>query len=127
MAPRVERLAVAAVQLGLVVERVHLADAAVHEELDHPADLGAMMQPSVEVGARRGCAGVRSVPASRPSRPSMAARAMPPRPPPSRQRKSRRGIWSSHGVARRSVQFTNKNSLLLKISRHRFARPWRAA
>ncbi len=52
MAARVKRLSVAAMELGLKVKRVHLADAAVHEELDHPARLRAMMQSSVIVGTR---------------------------------------------------------------------------
>ena len=52
MAARIERLAVPALQLGLVVEGVHLADAAVHEELDHTANLGSMVQPAVQLGRR---------------------------------------------------------------------------
>ena len=99
------------VQLGLVVKSVHLADAAVHEELNHAAHLGAMMQPSVQIGSGRGSPACSSVLASSPSRPSIAARAIPPKPPPSRQRISRREICSIMASSHR--QFTYKNSLLL--------------
>jgi hypothetical protein len=58
VAPRVERLAVATVQLRLVVEGVHLADAAVHEELDHPLRPGAMMETAIEVGDRPRACGI---------------------------------------------------------------------
>ena len=50
VASRVEPLAVPSVQLGLVVERVNLAHAAVHEELDHPAGSCAMVQSAIELG-----------------------------------------------------------------------------
>ena len=128
MASRVKRLAVAAVQLGLVVERVHLADAAVHEELDHPAHLGAMMQPAVQIGTRpRPAPASARCPQAGPRRPSMRrqgdaaqAAAQPPE-------NIAPGDLIGHGVIHRSIQLTYKNSLLLTMNRHRFASPWRAA
>ena len=48
---RIERLAVALDQLGLVVERVALAGGAGHEQLDDPLGLGPMMQAAVQIGA----------------------------------------------------------------------------
>ena len=52
MLTRIEPLAMPALELRLVIEGVHLADAAVHEELDHAARPGRMMQPAVEIGPR---------------------------------------------------------------------------
>ena len=72
----VERLAVPLVEFRLVVERVHLADAAVHEQLHDALDLRGVMQPAVELGpsvSRR---------AISPASASSCARAIPPRPPP---------------------------------------------
>src|SRR5262249_43076181 len=51
MRSRLKRLAIAAIELGLVVERVHLAHAAVHEQLNDATHLRRMMQPPVERGA----------------------------------------------------------------------------
>src|SRR5205823_9168593 len=48
----VEAAAVQALELGLVVEGVHLADAAVHEELDDAPGAGAVVQAAALVGAR---------------------------------------------------------------------------
>ena len=48
----IDLLPVPFAELGLVVERVHLADAAVHEELDDAADAGTVVQAAVELGTR---------------------------------------------------------------------------
>src|SRR5262245_25673170 len=50
--PRIELLAVQPDQLGLVVERVALARAAVHEELDDPPDLGSVVQSAADLWPR---------------------------------------------------------------------------
>jgi hypothetical protein len=47
-------LAVPLDQLRLVVERVHLADAAVHEELDDPADPGGVVRDRVGTAEQPG-------------------------------------------------------------------------
>src|SRR5262249_18498541 len=49
----IDLLAMPLDQLGLVVERVHLAHAAVHEELNNAAGLGLMMQAAVELWFRQ--------------------------------------------------------------------------
>ena len=88
---RIERLAVAANQLGLVIECIALAGRARHEELHHAFCLRRVMQ----TGA---CGDLRAVAVARPSAAaavpcncssaSNCASAMPPSPPPKRQRKS---------------------------------------
>ena len=50
---RIELLSVQLDELGLVVERVALADAAVHEELNDALGLGPVVQPAIESRARR--------------------------------------------------------------------------
>ena len=54
LAAGIELLAVLADQGGFVVERVALAGRAGHEQLDDAPGLGPVMQPAVELGARRG-------------------------------------------------------------------------
>src|SRR5262249_38485784 len=58
VAAGVEGLAVLLLQSRLVVEGVHLAGAAVHEQLDDAACFGAMMDAAVQVGGRGGAVGV---------------------------------------------------------------------
>ncbi len=47
-------LVVPPAQLGLIVKRVHLAHATVHEKLNDPAHLGGMVQAAVPIGMRGG-------------------------------------------------------------------------
>ncbi len=48
----IERPPMPSRQLRLVVEGIHLADAAVHEELDHAAHPGPMVYPAIQLGSR---------------------------------------------------------------------------
>ena len=52
--PLGQRLAGVLSELRLKVERVDLADAAVHEQLDHPFDLGPVMDAIVQLRPRFG-------------------------------------------------------------------------
>ena len=87
--------------------------------------LAAMMQPAVQVGAGRRRPGValgageQAVPAQQLGQgdPAQAA-AQPP------EKLDVAGSGSSWR-APRSIQLTNRNSLLLMISRQKFASPWR--
>ena len=108
----VERLAVPLLQFRLVVERVRLADAAVHEQLNDALDLGGVVQAAVELGRGFGRAGKfaglgeqlregeAAEPAAECARGSRVANA-----------------WSD------SRQSTKRNSLVLNSTRQRFARP----
>src|SRR5206468_9142817 len=50
----IELLAISLFKLGLVIERVTLADAAVHGELDDALGLGGVVETAIEVRAGRG-------------------------------------------------------------------------
>ena len=92
-------------ELGLVVERVHLAHAAVHEKLDDAPDFRGVMQPAVELGRPRErlpCENVRE----RHTRDAASAVAQ--------KLTSRNGIH---------VQFRKRNSLLLKSTRRAVGSP----
>src|SRR5262249_48151608 len=122
VAPRVERLAMPSLQRGLVVEGVHLADAAVHEELDHPAHLRPVMQPAIQLGP--GTERLAIGPGEqalldqhlREGNPAQAA-AQPP------EEVASRGVVSHEIRPHGGSYFTNKNSLLLNRSRPRLTRP----
>ena len=58
----IELLSAAFDEFGLVIKRVALAGAAVHEELHDAFDLGAMMQTAVQVGAGFGYGRLRQQP-----------------------------------------------------------------
>ena len=42
-----------ALKFGAIVERVHVAGATVHEQLDNAAHLGGVMHAAIEFGTRR--------------------------------------------------------------------------
>ena len=118
----IERLAVPLDQLRLVVERVALAGGARHEELHDALGLGRWCRPPLRSGFRAGRGFGQQV-----VWPSRWASAMPPRPPPRRQRNSRRSPfreWEDCSIVIATIpQSMNMNSLLLKITRQAFARP----
>ena len=151
MTARIERLSVPALQLGLVVEGIHLADAAVHEKLDHTAHLGSMVQPAIQL--RRRTDRPEIGPGEQPllaqqmrQGNATQATAQPPEEVASCwsliHRKTPEFGWqpaSKNGeciiaddtsslripLLTTVSQFKNKNSLLLKSSRQRFTRPCR--
>ena len=73
----IELLAVPLGQPRLVVERVHLAGAAVHEQLDDALDLGPMVQAAVQIVRRRV-----PLPRGKSPRAEQCASASAPKPPP---------------------------------------------
>jgi hypothetical protein len=59
--PEIDLLGVVFDQFGLVVERVHLADAAIHEQLNDAPRLRPVVQPAALVGAPRPGGGEQAV------------------------------------------------------------------
>jgi hypothetical protein len=114
MSAGIELLAVPFDQLGLVIEHVHLARAAVEKNLHDAFDLRAMVQAAVEVRARLGRAGQQTVLAKQ-VRHGDAAKASSETP---------EKLAARHRILTKNVhQFTNMNSLLLRRIRHAFASP----
>ena len=110
---RIEGLTGPTKQLGLVIEEIHLAGPAIHEQLDHPPGPGSMVRPvphSSRIQARSVVAGQDlaqgNTSETSPQLPNKIATGNP------------NALVQSCGVHGR-----NKNSLLLKSNRQALARP----